>query len=166
MKGKENQILIKELSSPEVLEGLDGPRWGISAAPARQESTRAWTARKPTQDPVETGGKGWVGLPSSTVNPFDGQISNPIQFQWSVFLDLFCFICKEWYALRQALSDGRVIQVSCSICNFPHYRSSQLTGQGLPTGKGEWLLMQWVDGKMDEWLNWPSDTILGTSETF
>lgn len=55
MKGKEDQILtpIKELSNPEVLGGPEGPQWGTSAAAIGQESSRAWTAWKPTQKPAE-----------------------------------------------------------------------------------------------------------------
>lgn len=82
MKGKEDQIPtpVKELANPEVLEDPEGPQWGTSAAAVGQESSRAWTALKPTQKPAGTGAKGWLGLPSSTtVSPFDGQISNPIQ---------------------------------------------------------------------------------------
>lgn len=37
---------------------------------------------------------------------------------------------------KLCLMGQRVIQAPCFLCHCPHYRTSQLTAQGLPTGMG------------------------------
>lgn len=90
---------------------------GISADTVCQENSGAWTARKPMRELAGTKSMGRVGPPHSTVNPLDEQISNliqsnpiqsnAIQSQWSLFLGLLCFVCKEWCTFRQALPNGK-----------------------------------------------------------
>lgn len=86
MKGKDQMPTpIKKLLYAEVLEGSHtagtgqgGPSQQIlqvrKAAGLEQLGSLHGNLKGPKP-------MGWVCLPDSTVNPFDGQISNPIQFQ-------------------------------------------------------------------------------------
>ena len=62
--------------------------------------------------------------------------------------------CAQW---------RKVIQAPYVLCHFPRCRTSQPTGQDLPTQMGEWKFMKWKGGEMDKWLKGSSDTVLGTS---